>query len=79
MNENETDITLIESMEELALLPAGTEVEGAETIFGRDIWRMRGGYVADCISAGDYWGPISEVSLPASVRQSVQTKEEVSA
>lgn len=59
--------TIIETREELYALPAGVFLRSSDERHQPDYWLTKGGHLGDCISAGDYSGPLTEVSLPATV------------
>ncbi|MDQ0102319.1 hypothetical protein J2T10_001965 [Paenarthrobacter nicotinovorans] len=59
----------VNSVDELYALPAGFILRSSDERHQPDYWLTRGDLTGDCISAGDYSGPLCEVSLPAIVLQ----------
>jgi len=67
---------VIENTEQLYALPAGFILRSNDERHKPDYWLTRGDLTGECISAGDYTGPLCEVSLPAMVLQHPTTNQE---
>lgn len=60
--------TIISTREQLEALGGKVKLQSSSETHASDTWEMQGnGYSAECTSAGEYRGPITEITLPATV------------